>query len=361
MLTPKRSFGALLALLGLGVLVAVTLARQPAEAQQAGRWGPRSGAAGKGGSKPADADAGAPSSRPAPMEPARVAQTTVGPSLAALAYGEPILGRQPGGRVLFTYDDGPDVSTTPRVLDLLEREGLHAVFFVNGCRFDRRSSFSQANRALLQKVRQKGHTIGSHTYNHANLSMIDPGTQAREILKNEDAIERAVGERPYLFRPPYGAITPTMWDLLTKRGYTFMRWSIDPADLTLADRKQIADRVTRALRRLGGGVVILHDINPAAAGATQLILAWMRKESCDRLARGQVPFEIVGPEAFFRPRAPDAPAWGTPVPRRSARPGSEPAAATPARLPAPVASPGRPSSRLRLDRCEPPAAAMRGL
>ena len=102
--------------------------------------------------------------------------------------------------VVLTFDDGPVTSTTNRVLAALDRECLKATFFVVG-------RMARNNPKLLQKIARKGHTIGHHTDDHANLRNVSLASAHRNIDKGRRAVNAALG--PYrsrsskLFRYPY--------------------------------------------------------------------------------------------------------------------------------------------------------------
>jgi len=105
--------------------------------------------------------------------------------------------------VTLTYDDGPNNLTTPILLDTLKKLNIKATFFVV---VERAMLFPE----IVLRARSEGHTIGLHTMTHRNLT--DIWVQGKlEGLKSEidDASEylyNLLGERVWLFRPPFGAI-----------------------------------------------------------------------------------------------------------------------------------------------------------
>src|SRR5581483_4414719 len=109
----------------------------------------------------------------------------------------PVLATSGPGVVALTFDDGPDPTWTPRILDVLRREHVPATFFVIG---------QQAERypKLLRQELAEGHVIGDHTYSHPNLATLPPWRARLEINGAAWAVEGATGRRPVLFRSPYG-------------------------------------------------------------------------------------------------------------------------------------------------------------
>lgn len=100
-------------------------------------------------------------------------------------------------RVALTFDDGPAASTGA-VLDVLSAEAALATFFIIG-------GFISGRESTLQRARAAGHELGVHGFDHLNAVVVrEPETLSRELRACADELERALGERPQLVRPPYG-------------------------------------------------------------------------------------------------------------------------------------------------------------
>jgi len=114
--------------------------------------------------------------------------------------------------VYLTFDDGPDDSTTPWVLDLLQKEKIQATFFCLGSQMERHPS-------IFNYIIEQGHAIGNHTYNH------EKGNKT----KNEDYISSITKTdalmNSELFRPPYGSITRAQLKKLKKLNKKIVMWS----------------------------------------------------------------------------------------------------------------------------------------
>jgi peptidoglycan/xylan/chitin deacetylase (PgdA/CDA1 family) len=151
--------------------------------------------------------------------------------------------------VALTFDDGPDPSFTPLVLDELERLRVRATFFLIGER-------ARAHPELVRRIVAEGHAVGSHSQTHA-----EPGTLGWRVVADFRAgrrsVERAAGRRVRLFRPPKGYLDrPERVGLVANRLRPWL-WSIDPHDWEPGARP---GDVLRRLEGLGGGdVVLLHD------------------------------------------------------------------------------------------------------
>ena len=156
-----------------------------------------------------------------------------------------------------TFDDGPDPAWTPKVLDLLAAEGVHATFFVTG-------EAAAAHPYLVRRIVQDGHEIGLHTWTHADLGTL-PSWRARlELSLTQLAVARAAGRTTALVRPPYSS-TPEAFDVRGRRAAA--RAAGDGFLVVLSDRdtkdwtRPGPAAVVSAAAPVGdaGQVVLLHD------------------------------------------------------------------------------------------------------
>jgi peptidoglycan/xylan/chitin deacetylase (PgdA/CDA1 family) len=214
------------------------------------------------------------------------------------------------GLLALTFDDGPSAATTGAVLDELDRAGAHATFFVNAYRLGGHSAAAERQRALLVAEVERGHTVGNHTFDHERLADLPPERQAREILDGESGIARVLGERPWLFRPPYGVMAPAAARTLAQRGYTIVQWNISSEDPYLRTPEKVVARVMEEIRREGGGVVLFHDTHPWTVAALPLFFEALAEENCRRVAAGEEPLLLVELDRFLRPRYGEPPSRG---------------------------------------------------
>lgn len=165
----------------------------------------------------------------------------------------PSLVRGPSGkrRVALTFDDGPTPPYTDQILDILNHYSVTATFFVNGKQAER---FPESLRRI---VREK-HSLGNHTYSHLFLYLKSRKRIAQEIDRTQEAISRITGQRPGIFRSPYGVRWFGLFSVLRKRGMWSIQWSDTgfdwvkkntPADITRKTLKNLQD----------GSVILLHD------------------------------------------------------------------------------------------------------
>ncbi|MDD5262795.1 MAG: glycosyltransferase [Methylacidiphilales bacterium] len=159
--------------------------------------------------------------------------------------------------VTLTFDDGPDPKWTPKVLDILKEEKVHAVFFLVGRQAERYPD-------LVRRIVTEGHEIGSHTFFHPDLSEAYPEQVRLELNSTQRLLQAITGHSTILFRPPYIAdskpsrvseLRPLL--LAQELGYIILAQEIDPRDYEKPGVHEILKRVQE--QRPLGNVLLMHD------------------------------------------------------------------------------------------------------
>jgi len=249
-----------------------------------------------------------PRPRPGKTRPATKKRATAPrPVLLASSAAVPAVPRPPPPppELLLTFDDGPNVERTPKVLDVLEKHHLHAVFFVNGARFLGESAYARKARAVLKDALARGHAIGNHTIHHYFLcGKVYSRRVDEEVEGNARLIEQAIGQRPELYRTPYGAHCPTLGAALTRLGVHHTAWDIDPQDWKVQNTAKVRDYVISQLRQLKHGrqILLMHDIHQCTVEALPQILDWLDAENAARVQRGEAPIRVIDYAYLLPPR-----------------------------------------------------------
>jgi peptidoglycan/xylan/chitin deacetylase (PgdA/CDA1 family) len=173
--------------------------------------------------------------------------------------------------VALTFDDGPHPRWTPRILEILAGRGVHATFFVVGRKVEEHPQ-------LLRAIVDAGHGVGLHSYAHDRLFSLRGERRVRDDLERGLAVlERVLGHRPVMFRPPIGHTNPTIARVAETLGLVVVGWTLGGRDgLARARPGDVATRVRRGLR--DRAIVLLHDApergdrEPAAVRALPVIL-----------------------------------------------------------------------------------------
>lgn len=162
-------------------------------------------------------------------------------------------------KIALTFDDGPNEPYTSQILDILKSYNIKATFFLIGKNVE-------AYPEVLKRMVKEGHCIGNHTYSHPELALKSKTQIGNQIKKTEEAIFKASGIRPYLFRPPYGLDNPWVFIETEKMSYVIIKWSVSghnggkdiPFD-------KILERVLRGVEN--GSIILLHDGDRLIKGA----------------------------------------------------------------------------------------------
>jgi len=168
--------------------------------------------------------------------------------------------------VVLTFDDGVRPETTPAVLDALARHCTQATFFPTG-------KHALHYPQLLNQVAGKGHTIGSDTWSHADLSKLTVTQAKDEIEKGFSAVRLALAAQPApFFRFPNLAHAPEMIAYLAERNIGIFSTDIDVSDTGLRTPEQVTRAVMTKLEKPGKGIILLHDSNSVTARALPSLL-----------------------------------------------------------------------------------------
>ncbi len=162
------------------------------------------------------------------------------------------------GEVVLTFDDGPDPSVTPKILEILDEYKVKAVFFMVG-------KMARNHPKTAQLVASDGQTIGSHSYGHEKMPKVGYEAAMLSIAKSETAINAAlapVGKTvsPF-FRFPYMAATSAVSASLADAGWTIFSFDADSWDYLKQSPERILKRTLKRLDAKGGGIVLFHDIH----------------------------------------------------------------------------------------------------
>jgi peptidoglycan/xylan/chitin deacetylase (PgdA/CDA1 family) len=167
--------------------------------------------------------------------------------------------------IALTFDDGPHPTHTPAVLDRLRALGVRATFFVVGSR-------AEAHPSLVARIAAEGHEIGHHSYAHTAPPETSARTLVDEARRTSALLERIVGRRPVLFRPPHGKLSPGKLLGLWALGQTIVLWNRDPKDFACTSDEPIRQWFEGA-PLAGGDIVLLHDVHPNIAPALDVVVA----------------------------------------------------------------------------------------
>jgi peptidoglycan/xylan/chitin deacetylase (PgdA/CDA1 family) len=202
--------------------------------------------------------------------------------------------------VTLTFDDGPTPETTPAVLKLLAKHRVHATFFVIGGYLDGNSGRAKQVRRVLQRVVRAGHLVGNHTHDHANLTALPRPDVIAQIDRGAASIERVIGTRPILFRPPYGRLDDFGEQLARDRNLEVLLWSVEAQDMQRGDPDEMFHDLVAQLDYKEGGIVLLHDVKRTTLPVLKRLLAFLRDRPYDPAHPDKWGYEIVDLPTYLR-------------------------------------------------------------
>jgi len=161
-------------------------------------------------------------------------------------------------QVVLTFDDGPDPTYTPAILDILKKENVPATFFMIGLQ-------AENNIPIVKRIYDEGYEIGNHTFTHPNIAVVSLPRAKLEMSSTRLLIESITGHSTIMFRAPYNAdsepeslqeILPVV--LSKNEHYYTIGESIDPEDWTPGIT---ADKIFNSVvkEQENGNVILLHD------------------------------------------------------------------------------------------------------
>lgn len=194
-------------------------------------------------------------------------------AVAALAIGghgtaEPAAAivNENGPMIALTFDDGPYPKVTGHILDVLEKNGVCATFFVLGSRIE-------GHEDMLTRMDELGCEIGNHSFSHADLTRLSKADCQRELSDTDAEIRRVTGHEASVVRPPYGYYNKTVMSAAER---PLILWTVDTNDWRGKAPGEIADYVIQQAKE--GSVILMHDQQTQTADAMEMIIPTLIEE-----------------------------------------------------------------------------------
>lgn len=186
--------------------------------------------------------------------------------------------------VALTFDDGPNLTTTPQVLDKLKKHGIVASFFLIG------ELITDSTKPMVEREIELGCEICNHSWSHPFMDKLAPELIKKEVEDTQCLIQNLTGKTPAFFRPPFIAIKDEMYDLIELpfiNGINCLDW--DPK-VTAAER---TDLILSNVK--DGDIVLLHDLadNPNTVDALDAIITGLKEQGFTMVTVSRL-FELKG-------------------------------------------------------------------
>lgn len=184
--------------------------------------------------------------------------------------------------VALTFDDGPNEKSTNVILDALEKYQARATFFVVGYKVE-------DNSDTIKRAYRLGCEIGSHTYNHIELTTLSRKQIKAQIRNTEKVIRAVTGQKRVLLRPPYGSVDENVLKEITS---PIVLWSIDTEDWKTRDSKKTVDSVINNVK--DGDVILLHDSYDESAEAAEEIIRKLSEKGYQMVTASELGYYKLG-------------------------------------------------------------------
>ncbi|MCF6170474.1 MAG: polysaccharide deacetylase family protein [Bacteroidales bacterium] len=184
-------------------------------------------------------------------------------------------------QIALTFDDGPEAETTPKVIGILAKHRFKATFFCVGKKAEKHPD-------LLKKMDEAGHLVANHSYSHSVLfGLFSSKRMLKELKLTTRLIEKNIGKKPKLFRPPFGVTNPTLAKVLRETRLISIGWSRRSLDTVSSTEKVIR----KLEKKLGAGdVVLFHDKLSSTPQMLEVFLPWLHENH----------FEVVGLDELLK-------------------------------------------------------------
>lgn len=153
-------------------------------------------------------------------------------------------------KIAISFDAAWGDSYTKGILDILDEYEVKTTFFLVGFWVDRYPH-------LVKEINDRGHEVQNHSSTHPHMSKLTAEQIASELNKTGKKIYDITGDRPILFRPPFGDYNNTLILAAKECGYYTIQWDVDSLDWKELGVEPVVDRVSRNIKP--GSIVLFHN------------------------------------------------------------------------------------------------------
>lgn len=182
-------------------------------------------------------------------------------------------------KIAITFDDGPNPDYTEMLLEGLKERGVCATFFLLGKEVEKYPD-------IVKDIYDGGHLIGTHSYEHVNLSSLNDKAAIEQVDKTNAAIKKITGESPEYIRPPFGC-----WkcNLDYETSMIEVLWDVDPLDWKTSNSDVIAKRVVDKVQE--NDIILLHDASESSVNAAFKIIDELQRQGYTFVTVDEILFD----------------------------------------------------------------------
>ena len=175
----------------------------------------------------------------------------------------------PEKKVAITLDGMWGAKYTPEILKILREHDVNITFFFGG-------NWLEENPHLVKEIAANGHEVGNHSYTHPHMAKLTSEEIIQELNRTGELIKELTGQKPDLFRPPFGEYNNRLIKTSRQQEYHIVQWSIDSLDWKDVSAQYIVKRV---LKKIGPGeIVLMHNNGQNTAQALKQLIPKIKEE-----------------------------------------------------------------------------------
>jgi len=175
----------------------------------------------------------------------------------------------PDKKISISFDATWGSERTQKILDILDKHQVKTTFFLVNI-------WLKDYPDMARLIAKKGHEIGMHSTTHPHFTQLSEGQMEQELKDNFQMIQEITGQKPVLFRPPFGDYNNTVIRTIDNLGFKTIQWSVDSLDWKDLSAEQIQERVLNKIKP--GAIVLFHNDGKNTPEALDPILTTLEKE-----------------------------------------------------------------------------------
>ena len=176
--------------------------------------------------------------------------------------------------VSLTFDTSSGRDDTDKILDILDKYGIHATFFVTG-------SWVEKNPDTLKRIADSGHSLGNHSENHKNMKSLSGAESRQEIMSVHERVKELTRVEMHLFRPPYDACSSKLIQIASDCGYTTVGFNCDSMDWKDYGTEAIVKAVCDSRDIENGSIVRMNCDAKFTPEALEAIILNLKERGCE--------------------------------------------------------------------------------
>lgn len=153
-------------------------------------------------------------------------------------------------KIAISFDAAWGTDHTGNILDILDKYDIKTTFFLV-------DFWATKHPDMVKEIDKRGHEVQNHSTTHPKMTELSKEDMIKEVKTTEESIEKIIGKKSNLFRPPFGDYNDELINTLKEIGYYTIQWDVDSLDWKELGVEPVVDKVTRNVKN--GSIVLFHN------------------------------------------------------------------------------------------------------